>query len=169
MALLVAAARSALRKGELLGITWADIEDGKEIRSNFPLLGQWDDRQGFIGTKTDTGRIAFFLKEVREAVVKLRQGEARKDKADARVWPYTEVDTWKRWVNLQRHLRISNSETKRPYRFHDLRHCAALRTLKRTGKIHDVSVLCGHRNASTSLIYVQQRPEDFVASLEGKE
>ena len=168
-ALLVAAASSALRKGELLGITWADIEDGKEIRSNFPLLGQWDDRQGFIGTKTDTGRIAFFLKEVREAVIKLRQGEAKKDKADERVWPYTEVDTWKRWVNLQRHLKIANPETRRPFRFHDLRHTSALRALKKTGRLSDAATLCGHKSTATTSIYTQQRPEDFVASLEPKE
>ncbi len=168
-ALLMAAASSALRKGELLGITWADVEDGKEIRSNFPLSGQWDDRQGFIGTKTDTGRIAFFLEEVRNAVGRLRAGEARKDKAEDRIWPYSEVDTWKRWTNLQKKLKISNPDTKRPFRFHDLRHTAALRALKRTGKLSDASTLCGHKNPATTAIYTQQRPEDFVASLEGKE
>ena len=165
--LLVAAASSALRKGELLGITWADIEDGKEIRSNFPLTGQWDDRQGFVGTKTDTGRIAFFLQEVREALAKLRQDEARRDKSSDRIWPYSEVDTWKRWVNLQRKLKISNPDTKRPFRFHDLRHTAALRALKRTGKLSDASTLCGHKNPATTAIYTQERPEDFVKSLEG--
>jgi hypothetical protein len=43
-----------------------------------------------------------------------------------------------------------------------------LRTLKRTGKLSDASTLCGHRNPATTAIYTQQRPEDFVASLEGK-
>lgn len=167
--LLVAAASSALRKGELLGITWADVEDGKEIRSNFPLSGQWDDHQGFISTKTDTGRIAFFLKEVRDALVRLRQGEAKRDKAGDRIWPYSEVDAWKRWTNLQKHLKISNPETRRPFRFHDLRHTSALRALKRTGKLADASTLCGHKNPATTAIYTQQRPEDFVASLEGKD
>jgi integrase len=166
-ALLVAAASSALRKGELLGITWADVEDGKEIRSNFPLSGQWDDRHGFVRTKTDTGRIAFLLQEVRKALTKLRQGEAKKDKPSDRIWPYSEVDTWKRWTNMQKKLKIANPDTKRPYRFHDLRHTAALRTLKRTGKLSDASTLCGHRNPATTAIYTQQRPEDFVKSLEG--
>lgn len=166
-ALLVAAMSSALRKGELLGITWADVEDGKEIRSNFPLTGQWDDRHGFVGTKTDTGRIAYFLKEVREALTELRQGEAKREKGEDRIWPYSEVDTWKRWVNLQRRLKISNPDTKRPFRFHDCRHQAALRALKRTGKLSDASTLCGHKNPATTAIYTQQRPEDFVKGLEG--
>lgn len=165
-ALLIAARNSALRKGELLGITWADVLNGSEVRSNFPLRGQWDDRVGFKETKTDTGRIAFFLKEVRDALTRLRKGDGKKDKEDARIWPYTEVDTWLRWTNLQRRLKISNPDTRRPFRFHDLRHTAALRALKRTGKLSDASTLCGHKNPATTAIYTQQRPEDFVASLE---
>lgn len=164
--LLVAAASSALRKGELLGITWADVEDGDEIRSHFPLRGQWDDNEGFKETKTDTGRIAFLLKEAREALAKIRKDVAKKDKPTARIWPYTEVDTWVMWTDLQKRLKILNPDTRRAFRFHDLRHTAALRTLKRTGKLSDASTLCGHKNPATTAIYTQQRPEDFVASLE---
>lgn len=166
-ALLMAAASSALRKGELLGITWRDVEDRREIRSNFQLRGQWDDRTGFKGTKTDSGRIAYFLAEVRKAVAELRAGPAKKDAPEDRLWPYTEVSTWSRWVALQKRCRIVNPETRRPYRFHDLRHTAALRALQRTGKLSDASTLCGHRNPATTAIYTQQRPEDFVKSLEG--
>jgi len=165
-ALLIVARNSALRKGELLGITWADVENGKEIRSNFPLRGQWDDRVGFKATKTDSGRIAFLLKEAREALARIRKDIAKKDAPDDRIWPYTEVSTWERWTTMQRKLKIFNPETKRPYRFHDLRHTAALRTLKRTGLLSDASTLCGHKNPATTAIYTQQRPEDFVASLE---
>lgn len=165
-ALLVVARNSALRKGELLGITWADVEDGKDIRSNFPLRGQWDDNAGFKETKTDSGRIAYLLKEAREALVRLRKDIAKKDLPDDRIWPYTEVSTWERWTTLQKKLKITNPDTRRAYRFHDLRHTAALRALKRTGKLSDASTLCGHKNPSTTAIYTQQRPEDFVASLE---
>lgn len=165
-ALLIAARNSALRKGELLGITWADIQDGDQIRSNFPLRGQWDDKVGFKETKTDTGRIAFFLKEVRDALTRLRKNEAKKDKSDSRIWPYTEVDTWVRWTNLQKRLKIVNPETKRAFRFHDWRHVSALRALKKTGKLSDAATLCGHKSISTTSIYTQQRPEDFVASIE---
>ena len=166
--LLVAALNSALRKGELLGVTWGDIEDGTSIRSNFPLRGQWDDAAGFKDTKTDAGRIAYFTKSVRAALARVRRGGAKGEAATDRVWPYTEVQAWKRWVAVQKRLGISNPETRRPYRFHDCRHASALRVLKRTGNIHDVSTLCGHKNPATSQIYVTQRPEDFVASLEEK-
>jgi integrase len=165
-ALLVVASSSALRKGELLGITWADVESGSEIRSNFPLRGQWDDNVGFKETKTDASRVAFLLKEAREALAKIRKDVAKKDKAADRIWGYTEVETWVMWTDLQKRLKISNPDTRRPYRFHDLRHTAALRTLKRTGKLSDASTLCGHKNPATTAIYTQQRPEDFVASLE---
>ena len=163
---LVAARNSALRKGELLGITWGDAEDGGKIRSNFPLRGQWDDNAGFKATKTDAGRIAFFFKEVRDALGILRGGEAKKEKVDERIWKYSEVDAWKRWVTLQKKLKITNPETKRAYRLHDLRHSSAIRALKKTGKLSDVSVLCGHKNPATTQIYVTQRPEDFIASME---
>lgn len=166
--LLVVAASSALRKGELLGITWGDVEDGNDIRSNFPLRGQWDDNDGFKETKTDAGRIAFLLKEAREALTRVRNGVAKKAKLTDRIWSFTEVEAWVMWTDLQKRLKISNPDTRRPFRFHDLRHCAALRTLKKTGKLSDVSVLCGHKNPATSVIYTQQRPEDFVASLEPK-
>lgn len=166
-ALLVVAASSALRKGELLGLTWEDVEDGSGIRSHFPLRGQWDDREGFKDTKTDTGRIAFLLKESREALARIRKDIAKKDKATDRIWPYTEVDTWVMWTDLQKRLKITNPDTKRPYRVHDLRHLAALRTLKRTGKLSDAATLCGHKSISTTSVYTQQRPEDFVAGLEG--
>ncbi len=164
--LIIAARNSALRKGELLGLTWQDVEQGKEILSNFPLRGQWDDKAGFKETKTDAGRIAYFLKEVRDALAIVRQGVAKKEPADARVWPYSEVDTWKRFTNLQKRLKISNPQTRAPYRFHDLRHTAALRALKRTGKLSDASTLCGHKNPATTAIYTQQLPEDFVKSME---
>lgn len=164
--LLVAAASSAMRKGELLGLTWADVEDGPEIRSHFPLRGQWDDKEGFKETKTDTGRIAFLLKEARDAIAKIRKDIAKKEKPADRVWPYKEVDTWVMWTNLQKRLKIVNPDTRREFRFHDLRHTAALRALQKTGKLSDASTLCGHKNPATTAIYTQQRPEDFVASIE---
>lgn len=169
-ALLVTASSSALRKGELLGITWADVQDGDQIRTNFPLRGQWDDQEGFKETKTDTGRIAFLLKEAREALTRIRKDEkiAKKDKSTSRIWPYTEVDAWVMWTDLQNRLKISNPDTRRAFRFHDLRHTAALRALKKTGKLSDASTLCGHKNPATTAIYTQQRPEDFVASIEEK-
>lgn len=165
-ALLIAARNSALRKGELLGITWADILDRDQIRSNFPLRGQWDDKVGFKETKTNMGRTAYFLKEVRDALFRLRKTVAKKDEPDDRIWPYTEVDTWVRWTNLQKRLKIINPETKRAFRFHDWRHVSALRALKKTGKLSDAATLCGHKSISTTSIYTQQRPEDFVASIE---
>jgi integrase len=165
-ALLIVARNSALRKGELLGITWADVEDGKKIRTNFPLRGQWDDKDGFKGTKTDSGRIAFLLLEAREALARIRKDIAKKDEPADRIWPYTEVATWERWTTMQKRLKISNPETGRPFRFHDLRHTAALRALKRNGQLSDASTLCGHKNPATTAIYTQQRPEDFVASIE---
>jgi integrase len=165
-ALLVVASRSALRKGELLGMTWADVEDGKEIRAHFPLRGQWDDNAGFKETKTDSGRIAFLLKEAREALAEIRKTIGKTDPPGDRIWTYTEVSTWEKWISMQRKLKIVNPQTRRPFRFHDWRHSAAIRALKRTGKLSDASTLCGHKNPATTAIYTQQSPEDFVASLE---
>lgn len=165
--LLVVARNSAMRKGELLGMTWADVEDGKEIRSNFPLRGQWDDKGGFKATKTDSGRIAYIFKEARAALARIRASVAKEDLVTDRIWPYTEVSTWERWVTLQKKLKIFHPDTKQPYRFHDLRHTACIRILNKKKNLRDVATLAGHKNPATSMTYTMQRPEDFVESIEG--
>jgi len=164
-ALLVVARYSGMRKGELLGLTWGDVLDGGNVKSSIILKGQWSDKDGrFMPTKTGASRIAFLLDESRKALQSFYK------KADPglrdRIWDMSESAAWSWFTGLQKMLGISNPETKAPYRFHDLRHTAAVETYQSTGEIHRASVLLGHKNPATTMIYAQERPEEFVAALE---
>lgn len=167
-ALVIVAAQSGLRKGELLGLTWTDVMKGDEVKQIITLRGQWDDNRGFIPTKTDAGRLAYLLEDSRAALTKVAQ-VLRKQKAlklDDRVFPYYENYVWSWWVELQKRLKIKNSETGHEYRWHDLRHHAGITTLQATGRLDRVQELLGHKNPATSAIYARERPEEFVAGLE---
>ena len=169
-ALVTVAAQSGMRKGELLGLTWGDVLDGKEVRSSFDLIHQWDDTDGMKTTKTDTARDAFLLPESRQALKQYRELILHSTQAgkslDDRIWPWSEVYAWSWFTKLEKKLGIKNPDTGRPYRFHDMRHTAAINTLQATGDIHQASILLGHGNSSTTMIYTKERPEAFVAGLE---
>jgi len=164
--LLVVAAWSGLRKGELLGLTWKDVVDGDHIAPSFVLRGQWDDRSGtFKATKTGASRSCYLLQAAREALQRfwIRLGHPR---GTDRIWPIAESSVWRWFVALQRRARVKNPDTGREYRVHDLRHTAAVRTYRATGDITKATTLLGHRNPATTLIYAQERPEEVARGLD---
>lgn len=163
-ALLIVAAESGLRKGELLGLTWADVLDSDgAIKQVIEIRGQWDDREGFKSTKTDKGKLAFLLEQSRRALKALVRKERNNGE---RIWGYDEVYVWDRFVKIQKRLKIRNPDTGHPFRVHDLRHSAAIRALEATGDLTKAQVLLGHKSIATTSVYTQQRPEKFVADLE---
>lgn len=163
--LLVVAAQSGLRKGELLGLAWADVLNGdSKVKDVIEIRGQWDDQRGFVPTKTGTGRLGYLLSDSRKALNFV--WAKRLGNRNLRIWPLTESGVWKWFTGLQRKLKIVNPETHRPYRFHDLRHTAGVNTLKATSRLDQVQRLLGHKNPGTTMVYAQERPEDVVADLE---
>lgn len=164
---MVVARESGLRKGEMLGLRWADILEGDDIRSSTLVRGQWSDTDGFVPTKTDSGKVGFILDESR-AILKTFLRESRNGDGwrDGRIWEVTEASVWSWFTSLQKTLGIANPDTGRPYRVHDLRHTAALRTYKATNDINKAKVLLGHKSLSSTSIYTQVRPEEFAAGLE---
>lgn len=164
---LVVARESGLRKGEMLGLTWIDVLDGENVKSSTVIRGQWSDVDGFRPTKTDSGKMGFFLEESRVALKSFMKA-SKTDGAwrESRIWEVTEASVWSWFTSLQRTLGIANPDTGRPYRVHDLRHTAALRTYKATNDLRQAQVLLGHKNANTTSIYAQERPEEFAAGLE---
>lgn len=168
--LFVVASWSAMRKGELLGLTWGDVMDGENVRSSFPLRGQWDDREGFKALKTGEGRIAFLLPEARAAMLKYWRWTKARGKPNPfprRIWEISESGAWAKFVGVQKKLGITNPDTGKPHRFHDLRHQAILQTYRATKDIGKAQVLAGHKSASTTFIYATERPEEFLAIVEG--
>jgi integrase len=167
-ALLAVASESAMRKSELLGLTWDDVLDGDSIRPSFTLLRQWKDGQ-FKPLKTSEARAAFLLEESRIILANLWKREKSlfmKPKKSDRIWPYTATDVWERFQRLQRKLKVKNPDTGSEYRFHDLRHTAAIAAYRATGDIKMASTLCGHKNLSTTMIYTETRPDEFAANLD---
>jgi len=164
--LLIVARASALRKGEFLGLIWSDVLGRKgEVRSAIIVMRQWDDCEGLKATKTKQGRSAYLLPEARTALAKLTK--VVKVVLTARIWETTESEVWKRFTRLQKRLGISNPDTGRPFRVHDIRHTAAMRMLRATGgDLRRAQQLLGHKNSSTTEIYTQQRPEEIAGELE---
>lgn len=160
-ACLIAARESAMRKGELLGVTWGDIvgPDGK-ILPAFNLRGQWDDCEGFKATKTAGSRVAYFLPKAIEVLSKLPRG-----KPEDRVFPFAESGIYEWFVGLQRKLGIVKPESGYPYRWHEIRH-TLLSELVHSGKgdegLLTAKEIGGHKNIQTTLGYAVQSPAEIM-------
>jgi hypothetical protein len=153
-ACLVTARESAMRKGELLGITWGDIVDPTgEILGTFNLRGQWDDADGFKPTKTGTGRVAYLFPDAIVVISKMERG-----KPQDRVFPISESNIYQWFVDLQKELGIVSPWTGFPYRFHDIRHTMISEIVNKGGEDGLVTAkdVAGHRNFQTTLGYARQ-------------
>lgn len=165
---LVVARESGLRKGEMLGMAWNDVLDGDlALKSSAVIRGQWSDTKGFCQTKTDSGKIGFILDQSRAALKEFLKTVPKDGPwGSRRIWEVTEASVWTWFTSLQRRVGVSNPDTGRPYRVHDLRHTAALRTYKATGDLRQAQILLSHKSMTTTGIYAQERPEEFAAGLE---
>jgi integrase len=165
----VVARESALRKGEQLGLTWADVLHGDGVRSSILVRGQWKDRQGFMPMKVGDGKVGYLMGPAQEAILVMLKTVKKEDGwASRRIWDVTRSSVWGKWTTLQRDLGIENPDSHEPYRVHDLRHTAAINAWRATGDITRAQKLLGHKNLATTTIYTQERPEDFVKDLEQK-
>jgi len=154
---MVAAKESAMRKGELLGLTWSDIiGPAGEILEAFNLRGQWDDVEGFKPTKTAQGRVAYFLPGAIQEISTL----TRTAPGD-RVFPFTESGLYEWFVALQEKLGIVNPATGYPYRWHDIRHTLLTELVHGHGDegLLTAKELGGHKNIQTTLGYARQTPK----------
>lgn len=156
-ACLIAARESALRKGELLGVTWGDIVDpAGQLRQSFELRGQWDDVEGFKATKTGSGRNAYIMPRGVEVLSRLKRG-----RADERVFPFTESGIYKWFIHLQKTLDIVKPETGYPYRWHELRH-TLIKELVVSGGLTTAKEVGGHKNIQTTMGYAVESPDDIM-------
>jgi integrase len=168
--LVVCARETGLRKGELLGLTWGDLDagGGHQYKPVVEVRGQWSDAEGFKLSKRKRSRLGLFSAAARKALAAYRRtlavGNGRAA-AEARVWPVSEAWVWHRWVSVQAAHGIKNPETGRPYRFHDLRHTLAVE-LAKAGRLDLVKEMLDHKRLETSMIYTAQAPEDTLADVE---
>lgn len=166
-AYVIVAAYSGMRKGEQLGVTWGDVLNGNEVRSNFILRGQWSDTEGFKVTKTNKSRSATLPREAREAIRGLHDSLKERPKPTDRIWSFSESFVWKWFTRLQGRLGISNPDTGEPFRVHDLRHTAALRVYRLTGgDLNAARILLGQKSLETTRIYAEERPDEFASRID---
>ena len=156
---------SGLRKGELLALTWGDVLREGRSKGQVDIRGKWKDGEGFQRTKTGVSRPAYFTEDARAALDGLRRTLGTID-LDSRIWPMSCAGAWCFWTKFQRELGISNPETGRPYRVHDLRHHCGVE-LVAAGKIGLAQQFLGHRSVNSTLKYSVRTAEDVLKEVEG--
>lgn len=160
-ACLIAARESGLRKGELLGLTWADIigHDGK-LKNSFEIRGQWDDVEGFKVMKVGSGKIGYFMPKALPVLSKLKRG-----KPEGRVFPFWESEIYNWFIRLQEKLKVKNPETGEEYRWHDLRHSLGTELVHGHGDkgLAIAAQVLGHSNINTTRGYSQLSAKDVLA------
>lgn len=164
--LIVLARETAMRKGEILGLEWRDVldKDGK-AKEVIALRGQWSDRDKFKEWKTGEGREVMMTEKARRKVEVFFRTSALSVKATDRIIEKSESWAWSAWVGFQRVHGVTNPLTKRPYRFHDIRHTAAVELVS-AGRIDLAQKLLGHKSIVTTMRYATRPAEEVLADIE---
>jgi integrase len=158
--LVTVARETGMRKGEILGLTWGDVWDQGKPKRVIALRGQWSDSKGFKDAKTGVARTVLVSEKGREAVAELRRSNDETPRDNQRIIGMSCAWAWKAWVGCQKLQGIKNPATGRAYRFHDIRHTAAIELVK-AGRIDLAQKLLGHKSIATTMKYAE-RPDDEV-------
>jgi integrase len=158
--LVTLARETGMRKGEILGLAWGDVWDQGKPKRVVALRGQWSDSKGFKDAKTGVARKVLVSEKGREAVAELRRSNDETPRDNQRIIPLSCAWAWKSWVGCQKLQGIKNPATGRAYRFHDIRHTAAIELVK-AGRIDLAQKLLGHKSIATTMKYAE-RPDDEV-------
>ena len=130
--IVVLAIETTMRRGEILGLRWEDIDLDKKT-AFLPM------------TKNGSSR---WVPLNDEAAAKLTKAPKETD----RPFPVTDVAFRQAWDRLRTRANITDLT------FHDLRHEAISRMFDSGMKIHEVMAVSGHRTASQLFRYVQTFP-----------
>jgi integrase len=140
-ALLIVAADSGMRRGELLGLRWSDVALDRGIASL---------------THTKNGSARQVPLTVR-AVAALRSLQADGSTSEDRVFPMSAGALEQAWRRLCERAGVSG------LRFHDLRHEAVSRLFEHGLNVMEVSAISGHRELRMLRRYTHLSAEDLVA------
>jgi len=163
--LLTVALSTGMRSGELLALTWADVDlDAGQITVNKSVQWKPDGQHVAGATKTRSGRRAVNVQgRALEALVEQRSRtlEVNSDL----VFPAVDGGYWipqGRFVDQFRALLAAAGCPQ--IRFHDLRHTAGLFLTRSVGVVV-ASRMLGHADPSiTAKYYGHAAPEDFTAA-----
>ena len=188
-ALYALAVDSGMRKAELCGLKWSDVDLAAakiRIARQLTKMGaepEWGPlKAGFRRTITIATPTVALLRAHRkhqaEIKMKNRSVYADHDLVFAKEWPHLT----RRWMTLGHPLQMNNIGQReyagliktaglRPIRFHDLRHTCATLLLQAGQPIHVVSERLGHAKVATTMeIYAHVLPtqqKDAAAALGG--
>jgi integrase len=131
--LILMALTTGARRGELLQLTWKDIDFSRKVA----ILRT---------TKNNEPRLLPLLSQVIEQLMRFRRHN------DHRVFPstaspYTPFDFKKAWKNALADAGLLN------VRFHDLRHTAASNMVANNRTLFETGTLLGHKQSSTTMRY----------------
>ena len=134
---------TGMRRGELLGFTWRDVDADRSL--------VW-----LKDTKNGTPRMVPLSPPALKVI--LRQPEARLDDP---VFPMSPNALRQAWERLKRRAGVED------LRFHDLRHEALSRFFELGLSVPEVIVISGHKDARMVLRYTHLRPENVAKRLVG--
>jgi integrase len=141
--LLIVAIETGMRRGELLSLTWANI-DLQERVAHLEL------------TKNGSSRDVPLSRRATEALASLRHEAA---KPDDRPFFLTAGALEQAWSRLRVRARVRN------LRFHDLRHEAISRLFEKSLNVVEVSAISGHKEIRMLSRYTHLRASDLVTRL----
>lgn len=139
--LIVVALETAMRKGELLGLAWSDVDLDRRI-AHLALTKNGDARDVPLSSRAVT-----VLKALRNA----SDGE--------QVFLTTKSAVGQAWLHLRQ--RAGSPDLH----FHDLRHEAVTRLLEKGWNVIEVATVSGHRELKMLQRYSHLRAEDLVQRL----
>lgn len=139
--LIVLAIETAMRQGEMLSLTWNDVDLGRRI-AHLDM------------TKNGESRDVPLSSRALDALEALKQQQI-----DDRVVPSTKSGVQQAWGHLRGRAGLSDLH------FHDLRHEAVSRFLERGLNVIETATISGHKELRMLQRYSHLRAEDLVAKL----
>jgi len=143
------AIETGLRRGELLGIRWQDVNFDKAVLY-VPF------------TKTDKAR-TIPLTERAVEILQERKAASASDAEDA--FPVSANAFRLAWERCKRRAERAGCAGIKELRFHDLRHEAVSRFFERGLNTAEVASISGHKDLRMLFRYTHLRPEDLVTKL----
>lgn len=140
--LMVLAIETAMRQGEILSLTWADVDLEKRI-AHLDMTKNGESRDVPLSSR---------------ALVALDQ--LRQQQVDDRVVPSTKSGVQQAWGHLRGRAGLAD------LRFHDLRHEAVSRLLERGLNVIETATISGHKELRMLQRYAHLRAVDLVNRLD---
>lgn len=145
------------RISEILGLEWARVDF---FNRSFSVTGKGDKTRSI----PITSAVYALLWELKDhhptAVFTYIAWKTRGDRVEGQRYPITENGFKTQWRRVKRDSGVTD------FRFHDTRHTAATRLVRRTGNLKLAQKMLGHTDLATTSRYSHVTDEDLRAGME---